>query len=52
MDALKREGLVFKRTHSVRTTTARWGIQMWYRADYAEPQLRDCATMTFDFARA
>ena len=48
MEALQREGLVYMRTHCVRTTTARWGIQMRYRSDYEEPELRDCARMTFE----
>ena len=48
MEALQREGLVFIRTHRLLTTTAKWGIQMWCRSDYAEPELLDCARMTFE----
>jgi hypothetical protein len=48
LQALEREGLIYMRTCAFRTTTAKWGIQFWYRSDQEPPQRLDCATMTFE----
>ena len=46
-EALRREGLVYIKTHTVRLTTGQLAVKMWHDAKQ-EPRLRDCVKMTFD----
>ena len=48
LQALQREGLALMKTHVLRTTTGRTGIQMWYLPEQYPMRLLDCARMTFE----